>query len=277
MLNEDTIVSRRTTPPSVDSSNTFTEHPPCAWQVTWGIINCNRGREYTDFGCVGKNGTVGQRNIIEFNVCINLYQLFIEEAPNEVWKVRDIEMDTETLNREREITNCTIYLWLEIKRWNYIDSLGFCARITSLSISPSTAPPSSSSSSWRLLTGGAGGSGGISGGRNCWLSIPLDHMTNATVFSTINSHIINMTVTYLRTPTTLHLPSLLPSICLPSSRNSIAPVWYVSKHYFFFMTYLRIPVVHWSVPSRSQPSTYSPPIYLLTFESQLYSSSMVRQ
>ena len=69
-------------------------------------------------------------------------------------------------------------------------------------------------------------------------------MTNATVFSTINSHIINMTVTYLRTPTTLHLPSLLLSICLPSSRNSIAPVWYVSKHYFFFMTYLRIPVVH---------------------------------
>jgi hypothetical protein len=106
-------------PPNVYSSNTFTKHPPCAWKVTWGIINCNRRRENTDLGFVGKDRTVGQRNVIELNVCINLYQLFIEEAPNEVWKVRDIEMDTETLNREREISNCTIALWLEINEIIY--------------------------------------------------------------------------------------------------------------------------------------------------------------
>ena len=65
-------------------------------------------KENTDFGCVGKDGAVRQRNIIELNVCIDLYQLFMEEASNEVWKVRNVEMDTETANREWEISNCTI-------------------------------------------------------------------------------------------------------------------------------------------------------------------------
>jgi hypothetical protein len=31
----------------------------------------------------------------------------MKEAANEVGKVRDIEMDTETFNRERKISNCT--------------------------------------------------------------------------------------------------------------------------------------------------------------------------
>ena len=44
----------------------------------------------------------------------------MEEAPNEVWKVRDIEMDTETFNREGEISNCTIAEWFEIKVFNTV-------------------------------------------------------------------------------------------------------------------------------------------------------------
>ena len=39
MLNENTIMSRRTTPPRVDGSNTFTKHPPCARQVTWANLH----------------------------------------------------------------------------------------------------------------------------------------------------------------------------------------------------------------------------------------------
>jgi hypothetical protein len=149
MLNKDTIVSSRTTPPRVDSSNTFTEHPPCPRQVTWGIINGNCRRKNTDFRGVGKDRTIRQRDIIELDVCINLYQLFMKEAANEVWKVRDIEMDTETFNRERKISNCTIAVIRDHGEMKNClgDSLGICARITSLSISPSTAPPSSSSSS----------------------------------------------------------------------------------------------------------------------------------
>jgi hypothetical protein len=43
----------------------------------------------------------------------------MEEMPNEVWKVRNIEMDTETFNGERKISNCKIAQRSEIcmKRW----------------------------------------------------------------------------------------------------------------------------------------------------------------
>jgi len=38
----------------------------------------------------------------------------MKEAPNEVGKVTDIEMDTETFNRERKISNCSIAQQSEI-------------------------------------------------------------------------------------------------------------------------------------------------------------------
>jgi len=48
----------------------------------------------------------------------------MKELPNEVWKVRDIEMDTETFNRERKISNCTIAQRSEITKICSGDSLG---------------------------------------------------------------------------------------------------------------------------------------------------------
>ena len=169
MLNKYTIMSRRTMPPRVYGSNPFTKHPPCARQVTWGIINGNCRRKNTDFGCVGKDRTIRQRNIIELNVCINLYQLFVEEAPNEVGKMRDIEMDSKSFNSERKISNCTGQSGITEQCKIILGSLGHCARITSLSTSPSMAPQSSSSSSGLLVSGSGGGS---SGGPNRWPSIP---------------------------------------------------------------------------------------------------------
>ena len=118
MLNKNTIVPRRTTSPGVNGSNTFMKHPPCAGQVAWGIVKGNGGGKNMDLGHIGKNRTIWQRNIVELNVCIKLYQLFMEKSANEVWEVRNIEVDTKAFNCERKISNCTIAQWSEItERW----------------------------------------------------------------------------------------------------------------------------------------------------------------
>jgi len=102
MLNENTIMSCRTTQLRVNGLNTFMKHPPCARQVTWGIINGNRKGKTQILVVLVRTGQS------DSGTSSSLYQLFMKEAPNKVWKVRDIEMDTKTFNHERKISNCTI-------------------------------------------------------------------------------------------------------------------------------------------------------------------------
>jgi hypothetical protein len=107
MLNKNTVMPCRPMPPGIYCSNTFTKHPPSARKVAWSIINGNRWGKNPDLGCGCKDRTVSKWNIIELNICVGMYQLFIEKASNKVWKVRDIEMNPESFNRERKIPNCS--------------------------------------------------------------------------------------------------------------------------------------------------------------------------
>ena len=115
MLNKNTIVPCRTTLPRVDGSNTFTKHPPCAGQVTWGVVNGNSGGKNTDLGCVGKNRAIWQRNIVELDACINLYQLFMVLIflVTEYWILEGALIVSRCcLDDEDVATNCNLRLGL---------------------------------------------------------------------------------------------------------------------------------------------------------------------